>query len=345
MASNAPVAESNATGRKLSGLERASILMLALGESHAADILRHMSPKEVQEIGLAMTGLSNVTSSMMEQVMGDFVDTIGSQTALGLGSDDYIRNMLTQALGPEKAAGVINRILLGRNSKGIEQLKWMDPRSIAELIRVEHPQVIAIVMSFLEPDQAARVLAEFPERLRGDVVMRIATLDGIQPTALQALDEILDRQFAGSSQAQSSVLGGIKAAASILNLSDGGVESRIMEQILAQDEELAQKIQDNMFVFDNLKEVDDRGIQTLLREIASDQLLLALRGADDELKDKIFRNMSKRAAEMLREDLAAAAPARLVDVEAAQKEILAVARRLADAGEMALGGAGGEAYV
>jgi len=345
MASNAPVAESNATGRKLSGLERASILMLALGESHAADILRHMSPKEVQEIGLAMTGLSNVTSSMMEQVMGDFVDTIGSQTALGLGSDDYIRNMLTQALGPEKAAGVINRILLGRNSKGIEQLKWMDPRSIAELIRVEHPQVIAIVMSFLEPDQAARVLAEFPERLRGDVVMRIATLDGIQPTALQALDEILDRQFAGSSQAQSSVLGGIKAAASILNLSDGGVESRIMEQILAQDEELAQKIQDNMFVFDNLKQVDDRGIQTLLREIASDQLLLALRGADDELKDKIFRNMSKRAAEMLREDLAAAAPARLVDVEAAQKEILAVARRLADAGEMALGGAGGEAYV
>jgi len=345
MASNAPVAESNATGRKLSGLERASILMLALGESHAADILRHMSPKEVQEIGLAMTGLSNVTSSMMEQVMGDFVDTIGSQTALGLGSDDYIRNMLTQALGPEKAAGVINRILLGRNSKGIEQLKWMDPRSIAELIRVEHPQVIAIVISFLEPDQAARVLAEFPERLRGDVVMRIATLDGIQPTALQALDEILDRQFAGSSQAQSSVLGGIKAAASILNLSDGGVESRIMEQILAQDEELAQTIQDNMFVFDNLKEVDDRGIQTLLREIASDQLLLALRGADDELKDKIFRNMSKRAAEMLREDLAAAAPARLVDVEAAQKEILAVARRLADAGEMALGGAGGEAYV
>ena len=345
MASTMSVADAPAAGRKLSGLERASILMLALGESHAAGILRHMSPKEVQEIGLAMTGLSNVTSTMMEQVMGDFVETIGNQTNLGLGADEYIRNMLTQALGPEKANGVINRILLGRNSKGLEQLKWMDARSIAELIRVEHPQVIAIVMSFLEADQAARVLAEFPERLRGDVIMRIATLDGIQPSALQELDEILDRQFAGSSNAQASALGGIKAAASILNLADGAVESRIMEQILAQDQELAQKIQDNMFVFDNLKEVDDRSIQTLLREIASDQLLLALRGADDELKAKIFKNMSKRAAEMLREDLAAAAPARLADVEAAQKEILAVARRLSDAGEMALGGAGGEAYV
>ena len=345
MASTMTTADSGAEGRKLSGLERASILMLALGENHAADILKHMGPKEVQDIGLAMTSLSNVTSRMMEQVMGDFVQTIGNQTALGLGADEYIRNMLTQALGPDKASGVINRILLGRNSKGLEQLKWMDARSVADLIRVEHPQIIAIVMSFLEADQAARVLAEFPERLRGDIVLRIASLDGIQPNALQELDDILERQFAGSANVQSSALGGIKAAASILNLSEGAVESRVMEQILAQDQDLAQKIQDNRFVFDNLKEVDDRSIQTLLREIASDQLLLALRGADDDLKAKIFKNMSKRAAEMLREDLAAAAPARLADVEAAQKEILAVARRLSDAGEMALGGAGGEAYV
>lgn len=338
-------AESAGDGRKLSGLERASILMLALGESQAADILRHMGPKEVQDIGLAMTGLSNVTSRMMEQVMGDFVETIGNQTALGIGADQYIRNMLMQALGPDKASGVINRILAGRNSKGLEQLKWMDARSVAELIRLEHPQIIAIVLSLLEADQAARVLAEFPERLRGDIVLRIASLEGVQPSALQELDDILERQFAGSINAQPSALGGIKVAAGILNLCDGGVESRVMEQIQAQDQDLAQKIQDNMFVFDNLTEVDDRSIQTLLREIASDQLLLALRGADDELKAKIFKNMSKRAAEMLREDLAAAAPARLADVEAAQKEILAVARRLSEAGEMALGGSGGEAYV
>ena len=335
----------SSAGRKLTGLERASVLMLALGEGYAAEVLKHMGPKEVQEIGLAMTGLTNITGQMMESVMSDFVDTIGNQTSLGLGSDQYIRNMLTQALGREKAGGVIDRILLGRNSKGLEQLKWMDARSVAELIRLEHPQIIAIVMSFLEPDQAAKVLGEFPEQLRSDVVMRVATLDGIQPAALEELDAILDRQFAVGAPMKSSSVGGIRKAADILNCVEGPVESGIMEQILASDQELAQKLQDNMFVFENLNEVDDRGIQTLLREIASDQLLLALRGADDRLKEKIFKNMSKRAAEMLREDLAAAAPARLTDVEAAQKEILAVARRLSEAGEIALGGQGGAAYV
>jgi flagellar motor switch protein FliG len=334
-----------AGGRKLNGLERASVLMLALGEGYAAEVLKHMGPKEVQEIGLAMTGLTNITGQMMESVMSDFVDTIGNQTSLGLGSDQYIRSMLTQALGPEKAGGVIDRILLGRNSKGLEQLKWMDARSVAELIRLEHPQIIAIVMSFLEPDQAAKVLADFPEPLRSDVVMRVATLDGIQPAALEELDAILDRQFAVGAPMKSSAVGGIRKAADILNCVEGAVESKIMEQILASDQELAQKLQDNMFVFENLNDVDDRGIQTLLREIASDQLLLALRGADDRLKEKIFKNMSKRAAEMLREDLAAAAPARLTDVEAAQKEIIAVARRLSEAGEIALGGQGGAAYV
>jgi flagellar motor switch protein FliG len=331
--------------RKLSGLERASVLMLALGESYAAEVLKHMGPKEVQQIGLAMTGLSNVTGEVMESVMSDFVETIGNQTALGLGSEEYIRNMLTQALGPEKAGSVLDRILLGRNSKGLDQLRWMDARSVAELTRLEHPQIIAIVLSFLEADQAAQVLGEFPEPLRSDVVMRIATLDGVQPAALEELDAILDRQFAAGAPVKASSVGGIKAAADILNCVEGAVEAKIMEQILSADQELAQKLQDNMFVFDNLNDVDDRGIQTLLREIASDQLLLALRGADDRLKDKVFKNMSKRAAEMLREDLAAAAPARLTDVEAAQKEILAVARRLSEAGEIALGGQGGAAYV
>jgi flagellar motor switch protein FliG len=345
MASEVAVQDGSQQARKLSGLERAAILLLALGESHAAEILKHMGPKEVQEIGLAMTGLTNITGRMMEQVMHDFVETIGNQTALGLGSDEYIRNMLTQALGADKASSIIDRILLGRNSKGLEQLKWMDPRSIAELIRLEHPQIIAIVMSFLDADQAAKVLGEFPERLRADIVMRIATLDGIQPSALQELDEILERQFSGNTNLKSSTLGGVKAAANILNFAEGAVESKVMEQILEHDPDLGQVIQDNMFVFENLKEVEDRGMQTLLREVASDQLLLALRGADDELKNKIFKNMSKRAAEMLREDLAAAAPARLSDVESAQKEILAVARRLADAGEIALGGSGGEAFV
>ena len=329
---------------KLKGVDRAAILLLALGEADAAAILTHMGPKEVQELGLAMAGMTNVRTESMETVMRSFVDTLRDQTSLGVDSDEYIRNVLTKALGADKAGGVIDRILLGRNSKGLEQLKWMDARSIAELIRLEHPQIIAIVLSFLDSDQAAEVLSVFPERMRPDIIMRIATLDGIQPAALQELDEILEKQFSGASNVKSSSLGGVKTAANILNLIEGSIESSIIEQVTSADQDLAQEIQDNMFVFENLIDVDDRGIQTLLREVASDQLMLALRGAEEGLKEKIFKNMSKRAAEMLRDDLEAAAPARLSDVEAAQKEILSVTRRLADAGEIMLGG-GGEDFV
>ncbi len=327
---------------KIGGVERAAILLLALGEKDAAELLRHMGPKEVQDVGLAMASLTDVTTDTMEGVMRQFVSTLEKQTALGLGSDEYIRNMLTNALGEDKAGGVIDRILLGRNSKGLEQLKWMDPRAIAELIRLEHPQIIAIVLSFLESDQAAQVVSQFPERVRTDVIMRIATLDGIQPAALQELDEILEKQFSGATNVKSSNLGGVKTAAEILNMLDGAVESKLMEEIIEVDADLGQELQDNMFVFENLIDVDDRGIQTLLREVSTEQLLLAMRGADEALKDKIFKNMSKRAAEMLKDDLEAAAPAKLSDVEAAQKEILVVARRLADAGEINLGGGGDE---
>ena len=330
--------------RRIGGVERAAILMLALGENDAAELLRHMGPKEVQDVGLAMAGLTDVSTDQMEGVMRHFVSTLEKQTALGLGSDEYIRNMLTNALGEDKAGGVIDRILLGRNSKGLEQLKWMDPRAIAELIRLEHPQIIAIVLSFLESDQAAQVVSQFPERVRTDVIMRIATLDGIQPAALQELDEILEKQFSGATNVKSSNLGGVKSAAEILNMLDGAVESKLMEEITEVDADLGQELQDNMFVFENLIDVDDRGIQTLLREVSTEQLLLAMRGAEEGLKDKIFKNMSKRAAEMLKDDLEAAAPAKLSDVESAQKEILVVARRLAEAGEIMLGG-GGEEFV
>ena len=342
VSSQTQLADTSETLRKIGGVERAAILMLALGEKDAAELLRHMGPKEVQDVGLAMASLTDVSTDDMEAVMRHFVSTLEKQTALGLGSDEYIRNMLTNALGEDKAGGVIDRILLGRNSKGLEQLKWMDPRAIAELIRLEHPQIIAIVLSFLESDQAAQVVSQFPERVRTDVIMRIATLDGIQPAALQELDEILEKQFSGASNVKSSSLGGVKTAAEILNMLDGAVESKLMEEITEVDADLSQELQDNMFVFENLIDVDDRGIQTLLREVSTEQLLLALRGADEGLKDKIFKNMSKRAAEMLKDDLEAAAPAKLSDVESAQKEILVVARRLADAGEIMLGGGGDE---
>ncbi|HEC16222.1 MAG TPA: flagellar motor switch protein FliG [Sedimenticola sp.] len=330
---------------KLSGVNRAAILLLALGETDAAEILKHMGPKEVQEVGMSMATLSNVSTEQMEQVMHSFVTTLKDQTSLGLDSDNYIRNVLTNALGADKAGGVIDRILLGRNSKGLEQLKWMDPKAVAEIIRLEHPQIIAIVLSFLDPDQSAQVISAFPENVRADILMRIATLEGIQPAALQELDEILDSQFSGANNVKSSSLGGVRTAANILNLVEGTVESKIIEQISSLDQDLSQQIQDNMFVFENLIDIDDRGIQTLMREVASEQLLLALRGAEEALKEKIFKNMSKRAAEMLRDDLEAAPPARLSDVEAAQREILAVTRRLADAGEIMLGGSGGEEFI
>ena len=329
----------------ISGVKRAAILLLALGEGDAATILRHLGPKEVQEVGIAMASLDNVNTDQMGWVMEKFVTSLEIQTSLGLDTDQYIRNVLTNALGADKARNIIDRILLGRNSKGLDQLKWMDPRAIAELIRLEHPQIIAIVLSFLEADQAAQVIVQFPDRQRADILMRVATLDGVQPAALHELDEILDHQLSGNTSIQASSMGGVKTAASILNLVDGSIEGSIMDQILEADADLGRDLQDNMFVFENLIDIDDRCIQTLLREVASDQLLLALRGAEPRLREKIFKNMSKRAAEMLRDDLEAAAPARVSDVETAQREILTVARRLADAGEINLGGGGGDAFV
>ena len=329
----------------LKGANRAAILLMTLGEQAASEVLKHMAPKEVQSVGTAMASISNVTRGQVSNVLKDFVATMREETGLGLGTDEYVRKVLTNALGADKANNVIDRILQGGNTKGLETLKWMDPRAVAEVIRLEHPQIIAIVLSYLEPDQSAEVLALFPERIRVDVLMRIATLDGIQPAALNELNDIMEKQFSGNNNVKSSSVGGIKSAANILNFMDSSMEGEIMDQIKEVDTDLGQNIQDLMFVFDNLKDVDDRGIQTILREISSESLVLALKGADEVLKDKIFKNMSKRAAEMLRDDLEAKGPVRLSEVEGAQKEILAVARRLSDAGEISLGGAGGEEYV
>ena len=327
------------------GGERAAVFLMSLGEEAAAEVLRHMGPKEVQRLGIAMANLSSVSRGEVSEVLDEFIRSVGNETALGIGSEEYVRNVLTAALGEEKASGLINRILLGRNSKGLEALKQMDPRAVAGAIRKEHPQIMAIVLSYLEPDQAAEVLSLMPPQIQSDVLMRVASLDDIQPTALQQLDEILEQQFAGDPTSQPAPLGGIKSAAEILNFMDSSQEAAIIERIRDTDEDLSQRVEDLMFVFDNLLEVDDRSIQTLLREITTDSLVLALKGADEQVRDKIFRNMSKRAAEMLRDDLDAKGPVRLSEVEAAQKEILNVARRLAENGEIMLGGKGGEEFV
>jgi flagellar motor switch protein FliG len=334
----------NKAAQERTGVERAAIFLMTLGEQNAAEILKHMGAKDVQRVGTAMAQLTNISREEVVGVMTNFTKTVENQTSVGIGSDDYVRKVLINALGEDKAGGVIDRILLGRTSKGLEALKWMEPRAIAEMIRLEHPQILSIVLAYIDPDQAAEVLVHLPEWLRADVIMRIATLDGIQPSALNELDEMMEKQFAGNAGSQSSSLGGPKIAANILNFMDGSVESSVMALVKKTDEALGSRIQDLMFVFGNLIEVEDRGMQELLRQVPGDQLLLALKGADDGLKEKIFKNMSQRAAEMMRDDLEARGPVRLADVEAAQKEVLATARKLADAGTISLGGKG-EEYV
>mgnify|MGYP001431453033 FL=1 len=328
-----------------SGTERAAILLLSLGEQEAAEVMKHMGAKDVQRIGAAMTQLQNVSRQEVTEVLQEFTTTVENQTSLGVGVDDYLRKVLISALGEEKAAGLIDRILFGRTSKGLESLKWMDARAVAELIRQEHPQIIAIVLAYLDPDQSADVLAQFHEWLRADVIIRIATLDGIQPHALHELDDVIEKTFSGKKGAlKTSIIGGIKTASNILNFMDASQESVLIEHIKKVDEQLGTKIQDLMFVFSDLIQVDDRSIQEILRAIPSERLLVALKGADEALRVKIFKNMSQRAAEMLKDDLEALGPVRLSEVEAAQKEILAIVRKMAEQGTIALGGKG-EAYV
>jgi flagellar motor switch protein FliG len=322
---------------KLRHLDQAAILLMSLGEQDAAEILKHMGPKEVQRLGTAMTALQNVQQVEVQSVIGNFFEEVRNLTGLGIGTDNYIRKMLVTALGDDKANSLIDRILLGGNTTGLDTLKWMDSRSIADMIRNEHPQIQAIVIAYLDADQSAQILSFFPEKVRLDIMMRVASLDTVQPQALQELNDILEKQFSGNSSSQTKAMGGYKVAAEIMNNLDGSIEAELMESIKEVDEDMGNQIQDLMFVFDNLKEVDDRGIQTLLREVSSEVLVVALKGADEELKEKIFKNMSKRAAELLRDDLETKPPMRLADVEAAQKEILITARRMADAGEIMLG--------
>lgn len=325
---------------KLRYVDQAAILLMSLGEADAAEILKHMGPKEVQRIGGAMTQLQNVQQSEVQAVLGNFLEEVRTLTGLGVGADNYIRKMLVTALGEDKANSLIDRILIGGNTTGLDTLKWMDARSVADMIRNEHPQIQAIVIAYLEADQSAEVLTYFTEKVRLDIMMRVASLDTVQPSALQELNDILEKQFAGNASSQTKAMGGYKVAAEIMNNLDGSIEAELMERIKEIDEDMGNQIQDLMFVFDNLKDVDDRGIQALLREVSSDVLVVALKGADDDLKEKIFKNMSRRAAELLRDDLDTKPPMRLADVEAAQKEILITARRMADAGEIMLGGSG-----
>jgi len=322
-------------------VKECAILMLALGHEEAAEVFKYLGPKEVQKLGTAMTSVGHVSREHMEVVLRAFSDETADRVSLG-DSDEYIRSVLKKALGDDKAGHLIDRILQGNESAGIESLKWMDSGNVAEMIRNEHPQIIATIMVHLDRDHASEILNLLTERLRNDVMLRIATLEGVQPLAMRELNEVLTQLLSGGEITKKSSMGGIKTAADILNYMGGAIEASVLANIREHDPDLAQKIQDQMFTFDNINELDDRSVQLLLREVQSETLIIALKGTSQELRDKIFKNMSTRAAEALREDLEAKGPVRLSEVEAEQKEILKIVRKLVDEGQIVLGGKGGE---
>ena len=327
------------------GLNDAAIMLMSLGEEEAAEVFKHLSPKEVQKLGETIARMRTVSREKVDEVLNRFTSDAAAQSLLVSDTSNYVRAVLKRALGDDKAALLIDRILQGGDVSGIESLKWMDPLSVAELLRNEHPQIVAAILVHLDAEQSSAILMHMTERQRSEVMLRIATLEGIQPTALKDLNEVLFKVLAGGDKVRKSSLGGIKAAAEIINLLGSGMDAAVLESIRGYDMDLAQKIMDKMFVFDDIVKLDNRAIQTVLREVASETLVVALKGAQPEVREKILSNMSSRAAEALREDLESRGPMRLSEVEAQQKEILKTVRRLADEGQIALASGGDDAFV
>jgi len=327
------------------GVEDAAILLMSLGEEEAAEVFKHLAPKEVQRLGETIAKLKIVPRERLESVLDQFNVMAGTQHTLVADTDEYVKAVLKKALGDDKANLLIDRILQGSDISGIESLKWMDASSVAELLRNEHPQIVAAILVHLDYEQAASVLKVFTERQRNEVLVRIATLDGIQPSALKDLNEVMSKVLAGGDKLRKASLGGVKPAAEIINMMGASVETAVLDYIREADNELAQKIMDNMFTFDDLEKVDDKGIQALLKEVQSESLVIALKGATPEMREKVFKNMSTRAAETLREDLESRGPVRVSEVEAEQKEMLKTVRRMVDEGTIVMGGGGDDAFV
>jgi flagellar motor switch protein FliG len=319
------------------GIQNSAILLMSLGEDDAAEVFKYLEPREVQKIGAAMASLKAMTRDEISEVLGDFCQQAGEKSTLGMSSTEYIRGVLKKALGDDRAANLIDRILQGGDTSGIEGLKWMDSHAVAELIKNEHPQIIATILVHLDRDQASEILLHFTERLRNDALLRIATLDGIQPAALRELNDVLTKLLSGTDNIKKAAMGGARAAAEILNFMPATLENAVIEGVKTFDTELAQKILEEMFTWDNVMEIDDRGIQVLLKEVQSEALILALKGSTQDFRDRIFKNMSTRAAETLREDLEAKGMVRLSEVEAQQKEIVKIVKRLAEDGQIAVG--------
>ena len=327
------------------GVEDAAIFLMSLGEEEAAEVFKHLAPKEVQRLGETIAKMKAVTKERVEGVIKRFTDEIGDQSLLVPDNDEYVKSVLRKALGDDKANLLIDRILQGSDVTGIESLKWMDAQSVAELLRNEHPQIVAAILVHLDYDQVSSVLKHFTERMRNEVMIRVATLDGIQPSALKDLNEVLSKVLAGGDRLRKASLGGVKTASEIINMMGSSIETSVLDYIRSMDGELAQKIMDNMFTFDDLNKIDDKGIQLVLKEVQTESLVIALKGATPELREKVFRNMSSRAAETLREDLESRGPVRVSEVEGEQKEMLKIVRRLADEGQIVLSGGSDEGFL
>jgi len=330
---------------RLSGTQKSAILMMLLGEEEAAEILKNLSPKEVQHLGGAMYSVRNTDQETVNAVLDEFLAIIKKQTSLGLGAGNYIRNVLNRALGEDKAQSVLSRITPASSERPIEILDWMDGRSIAELLQDEHPQIIALIISYLDYSQASDVLNLLPEDLQPEIVQRIATLETVDPEALRELELVMQMKFKANTSLRSTKVGGVKAAAKIMNFTKANMEKRILGAIRRTDKDLMQAIQDNMFTFDNLGMSDDRSLQTLLRMVEPEDLIMALKGATEELQEKLFGCMSTRAASNIKDEMEVLGPVRLTEVQTAQKQIIEVARKMSDEGTIVLAGRGGDEMV
>jgi flagellar motor switch protein FliG len=330
---------------EIPGTQRAAILLMSLGEQDAANLLKQLDAKEVQKLGLAMAELKEISREQVNAVLEKFIGTADSRANLASGSTDYVRRVLTQAVGKQKTDMLLDRVSSGQTGQGMEALKWMEAKAVAQIISGEHPQIAAIVLAHLEPEQSAAIMPLLKEELRTEVLMRIASLNEVPQTALNELDQLVEKQANVAPPVPLRRVGGARTVANILNSMERDKSGAELGKIEKADGEMHQKIKDLLFVFDNLLDVDDRGIQALLREVGSDTLAVALRGAEPEVQEKILKNMSKRAAEILKDDMEARGPVKLADVEAAQKEIIVIAQRLAEEGTISLGGKGEAEFV
>lgn len=330
---------------ELTGTQKSAILMMLLGEDEAAEVLKNLSPREVQHLGTAMYSVQTADQETVNSVLDEFLEIIKKQTSIGMGAGNYIRNVLNKALGDDKAQSVLSRITPASSERPIEILDWMDARSIAELVQDEHPQIVALIVSYLDYGLASDVLGLLELNLQSEVITRIATLEMVDPEALKELEKVMQRKFKANTSLRSSQVGGVKAAAKIMNFTKEAMERRILTDVKKVDKDLMQAIQDNMFTFENLGMSDDRSLQTLLRSVETEDLILSLKGADEVLREKLFGCMSTRAAANIQDEMEALGPIRLTEVQNAQKRIIAVARKMSDEGTIVLAGRGGDEMV